>query len=72
MTLIAELKRRKVIRMAGLYLVGLYLVGVWLVVQVSSRALPMFKAPTPERRPGRAAMADLRQRLRIARCSRYV
>ena len=37
---IAELKRRNVIRMAGLYLVG-----AWLVVQVSSTVLPMFDAP---------------------------
>ena len=40
MSLIAELKRRNVIRMAGLYLVG-----AWLVVQVSSTVLPMFDAP---------------------------
>jgi TolB-like protein len=40
MTFIAELKRRNVIRMAGLYLVG-----AWLVVQVSSTVLPMFGAP---------------------------
>jgi len=40
MSLIAELKRRNVIRMAGLYLVG-----AWLVVQVSSTVLPMFNAP---------------------------
>ena len=38
---LAELKRRNVIRMAGLYLVG-----AWLVVQVSSTVLPMFDAPT--------------------------
>jgi len=37
---IAELKRRNVIRMAGLYLVG-----AWLVVQVASTVLPMFGAP---------------------------
>jgi TolB-like protein/Flp pilus assembly protein TadD len=41
MALIAELKRRNVIRMAGLYLVG-----AWLVVQVSSTVLPMFNAPS--------------------------
>jgi TolB-like protein/Tfp pilus assembly protein PilF len=35
-----ELKRRNVIRMAGLYLVG-----AWLVVQVSGTVLPMFGAP---------------------------
>src|ERR1700745_3560895 len=36
----AELKRRNVIRMAGLYLVG-----AWLLVQVASTVLPMFGAP---------------------------
>jgi len=36
----SELKRRNVIRMAGLYLVG-----AWLVVQVSGTVLPMFGAP---------------------------
>jgi len=40
MSLIAELKRRNVIRMAGLYLVG-----AWLVVQVAGTILPMFGAP---------------------------
>jgi TolB-like protein len=40
MSLIAELKRRNVIRMAGLYLVG-----AWLIVQVASTVLPMFGAP---------------------------
>jgi TolB-like protein/Flp pilus assembly protein TadD len=35
-----ELKRRNVIRMAGLYLVG-----AWLVVQVAGTVLPMFRAP---------------------------
>jgi TolB-like protein/Flp pilus assembly protein TadD len=40
MGLLAELKRRNVIRMAGLYLVG-----AWLVTQVSSTVLPMFGAP---------------------------
>jgi len=38
---IAELKRRNVIRMAGLYLVG-----AWLVVQVAGTLLPVFDAPT--------------------------
>ncbi|HEX3123902.1 MAG TPA: hypothetical protein VHQ21_11435, partial [Rhodanobacteraceae bacterium] len=38
--LIAELKRRNVIRMAGLYLVG-----AWLLTQVASTVLPMFGAP---------------------------
>ena len=36
----AELKRRNVIRMAGLYLVG-----AWLLTQVTSTVLPMFGAP---------------------------
>src|SRR5438045_6496839 len=38
--LLAELKRRNVIRFAGLYLVG-----SWLLVQVASTVLPMFGAP---------------------------
>ena len=37
MSLIAELKRRNVIRMAGLYLVG-----AWLIVQVAGALLPAF------------------------------
>jgi pheromone shutdown protein TraB len=40
MNLIAELRRRNVIRMAGLYLVG-----AWLVVQVAATLLPVFAAP---------------------------
>ena len=36
----SELKRRNVVRMAGLYLVG-----AWLLVQVASTVLPMFGAP---------------------------
>jgi TolB-like protein len=40
MSLVAELQRRNVIRMAGLYLVG-----AWLITQVSSTVLPMFGAP---------------------------
>ena len=40
MSLIAELKRRNVIRMAGLYLVG-----AWLVLQVAGLLLPVFDAP---------------------------
>src|SRR2546423_14979875 len=36
----AELKRRNVIRFAGLYLVG-----AWLLVQVASTVLPMFGGP---------------------------
>ena len=38
--LLQELKRRNVIRMAGLYLVG-----AWIVVQVASTLLPVFEAP---------------------------
>lgn len=37
--LFAELRRRNVIRTAGLYAVG-----VWLIVQVSGTVLPMFDA----------------------------
>ena len=40
MKLLAELKRRNVIRMAGLYLVG-----AWLLVQVAATLLPVFGAP---------------------------
>ena len=40
MSLLAELRRRNVIRMAGLYLVG-----AWLITQVASTVLPMFEAP---------------------------
>ncbi len=40
MKLLAELKRRNVIRMAGLYLVG-----AWLLVQVAATLLPVFDAP---------------------------
>jgi adenylate cyclase len=40
MKLLAELKRRNVIRMAGLYLVG-----AWLAVQVAATLLPVFEAP---------------------------
>jgi len=40
MHLFAELRRRNVIRMAGLYLVG-----AWLVTQVAGTVLPMFGAP---------------------------
>jgi predicted transporter len=39
--LFAELKRRNVIRVAGLYLVG-----AWLIVQVAETLLPTFDAPT--------------------------
>ena len=39
MSLIAELQRRNVIRMAGLYLVG-----AWLLVQVAGTLLPVFDA----------------------------
>jgi len=37
----AELKRRNVIRVAGLYLVG-----SWLLIQVASTMLPTFDVPT--------------------------
>lgn len=40
MTFLAELKRRNVIRMAGLYLIG-----AWLVTQVAATLLPVFEAP---------------------------
>lgn len=40
MSFLAELRRRNVIRMAGLYLVG-----AWLVTQVAATVLPMFGAP---------------------------
>ena len=40
MKLLTELKRRNVIRMAGLYLVG-----AWLITQVAGTVLPMFGAP---------------------------
>jgi hypothetical protein len=40
MGLIAGLKRRNAIRMAGLYLVG-----AWLVTQIAGTLLPMFGAP---------------------------
>ncbi|MEO8275537.1 MAG: hypothetical protein ABI639_04915, partial [Thermoanaerobaculia bacterium] len=40
MNFFAELRRRNVIRMAGLYLVG-----AWLLVQVAGTVLPMFEVP---------------------------
>ncbi|QIL20421.1 hypothetical protein [Thermomonas sp. HDW16] len=40
MNLITELRRRNVIRMAGLYLVG-----AWLITQVAATVLPLFGAP---------------------------
>ena len=40
MSLFAELKRRNVIRMAGLYLVG-----GWIIVQVAETLLPIFHTP---------------------------
>ncbi|HWT15429.1 MAG TPA: hypothetical protein VN581_06560 [Patescibacteria group bacterium] len=40
MSFLAELRRRNVIRMAGLYLVG-----AWLVTQVAATLLPVFEAP---------------------------
>jgi hypothetical protein len=41
MSFLAELKRRNVIRMAGLYLVG-----AWLVVQLASTVFPAFELPS--------------------------
>jgi TolB-like protein len=41
MSFISELKRRNVIRMAGLYIVG-----AWLILQVSETLLPIFDTPT--------------------------
>ena len=41
MNFLAELKRRNVVRMAGLYLVG-----AWLIVQVAATLLPVFEAPS--------------------------
>src|SRR5512143_3234585 len=41
MSLLAELKRRNVIRVAGLYLVG-----SWLLTQVASTLLPAFDVPS--------------------------
>ena len=40
MSFLAELRRRNVIRMAGLYLVG-----AWLITQVAATVLPLFDAP---------------------------
>ncbi len=40
MNVLAELKRRNVIRMAGLYLVG-----AWLIVQIAETLLPIFHTP---------------------------
>ncbi|MCB1555207.1 MAG: hypothetical protein KDJ14_15515, partial [Xanthomonadales bacterium] len=40
MSFFAELRRRNVIRMAGLYVVG-----AWLVVQVGETLLPIFETP---------------------------
>ena len=40
MNFLAELRRRNVIRMAGLYLVG-----AWLIVQVASTIFPAFELP---------------------------
>ncbi len=41
MRVLAELKRRNVLRMAGLYLVA-----AWLIVQVADTLLPVFEAPS--------------------------
>ena len=46
MDLVSELKRRNVIRMAGLYLVG-----AWLLVQVAGTVLPWFRVSAPMRSP---------------------
>ena len=40
MSLLAELRRRNVIRVAGLYMVG-----AWLLVQVAETVLPVFDVP---------------------------
>ncbi|MCP5476815.1 MAG: hypothetical protein H7A19_18455 [Rhodanobacteraceae bacterium] len=40
MSLLAELKRRNVFRMAGLYLVG-----AWLIIQIAETLLPIFHTP---------------------------
>ena len=40
MSLLAELRRRNVIRMAGLFLVG-----AWLVIQIAETLLPAFDVP---------------------------
>jgi len=40
MGLIAELRRRNVFRMGGLYLVA-----AWLITQVAGTLIPMFEAP---------------------------
>ncbi len=40
MRLLAELKRRNVIRMGGLYIVG-----AWLIIQVAETLLPIFETP---------------------------
>ena len=47
MNLLSELKRRNVIRMAGLYLVG-----AWLIVQVAPTLLPVFEARLGDENPG--------------------
>src|SRR5678815_5169671 len=41
MSFLTELRRRNVIRMAGLYLVG-----AWLIVQVAGTLLPVFESPS--------------------------
>ncbi len=51
MNLLVELKRRSVIRMAGLYLVG-----AWLIVRVVGTVSPMLGAPE---RVGRTVLALL-------------
>lgn len=59
MNFVAELRRRNVIRMAGLYLVG-----AWLIVQVSSTLLPVFEAPS-------WVMKALVGRLAVGLCRRW-
>jgi adenylate cyclase len=44
MSLLVELKRRNVFRMAGLYLIGM-----WFITQLAGTALPMFEVPTGDR-----------------------
>lgn len=52
MNFIAELRRRNVFRMAGLYLVG-----AWLITQVAGIILPMFGAPDWMARKGSGVMS---------------
>ena len=54
MNFLAEVRRRNVIRMAGLYLVG-----AWLVTQVAATLLPVFEAPAWAMKAVVAGMAVL-------------